>query len=33
VEQEVSIDRADAATLLAIVLERTGLTAAGVNLG
>jgi tetraacyldisaccharide 4'-kinase len=30
---EVSIDRVDAATLLTIVLERTGLTAAGVNLG
>jgi tetraacyldisaccharide 4'-kinase len=33
VKLDVSIDRADAATLLAIVLERTGLTAAGVNLG
>jgi tetraacyldisaccharide 4'-kinase len=33
VELEVSIDRADAATLLATVLERTGLTAAGVKLG
>jgi tetraacyldisaccharide 4'-kinase len=33
VELEVSIDRAAAATLLATVLERTGLAGAGVNLG
>jgi tetraacyldisaccharide 4'-kinase len=33
VELEVSIDRADAAALLATVLDRTGLTGAGVNLG
>ena len=33
VELEVSIDRADAAALLASVLERTGLTGAGVSLG
>ena len=33
VELEVSIDRAAAATLLATVLERTGLVGAGVNLG
>jgi tetraacyldisaccharide 4'-kinase len=33
VDLEVSIDRAAAAALLAIVLERTGLTGAGVTLG
>jgi tetraacyldisaccharide 4'-kinase len=33
VELEVSFDRGDAAVLLATVLERTGLTGAGVNLG
>jgi tetraacyldisaccharide-1-P 4'-kinase len=33
VELEVSIDRGDAAALLATVLERTDLTGAGVNLG
>jgi tetraacyldisaccharide 4'-kinase len=33
VELEVIIERAAAATLLATVLERTGLTGAGVNLG